>query len=143
MVDDDPDVGPLHFNFNDDLAAQNYEVKVIGSDGWSAVFDSADIARSSNYLVANTLNGEPLPVLTEGGKPSWPLHLKGSSVLGGQQVGSIARIELNNLPKPPEGWTLSMLGEVGDTITQEEFENGLACTQSGHLVEWTDKDTVG
>ena len=79
-----------HFNLNDDLAAKHYEVKVIGSDDWSAVFDSAAIARSSNYLVANTLNGEPLPVLTEGGKPSWPLHLKGDSVLGGQQVGSIA-----------------------------------------------------
>src|SRR5690606_25986411 len=41
MVDDDPDVGPDHFNLNDDLAAQHYEVKVISSDGWSAVFDSA------------------------------------------------------------------------------------------------------
>jgi hypothetical protein len=140
MVDDDPDVGPLHFNFNDDLAAQHYEVKVIGSDGWSAVFDSANIARSSDYIVANTLNGESLPLKTSAGKPSWPLFLKGASVLGGQQVGGIARIELNNLPKPPEGWTLAMLGEVGDTITQQEFEDGLACTMSGHLVEWMDLD---
>lgn len=136
MVDDDPDEVPDHFNFNDDLADQHYEVKVIASDGWSAVFDSADIARSSNYIVANTLNGSALPY--GGDKPSWPLHLKGPAVLGGQQVGGIVRIELNNLPQPPEGWTLAMLGEVGDTITQQEFEDGLACTQSGHLVEWTD-----
>jgi DMSO/TMAO reductase YedYZ molybdopterin-dependent catalytic subunit len=79
-------------------------------------------------------------MLTEGGKPSWPLFLKGDSVLGGQQVGGIARIELNNLPEPPAGWTLSMLGEVGDTITQQEFEDGLACTMSGHLKTWTDLD---
>jgi PKD repeat protein len=140
MADDNPDVGPDHFNFNDALAAQHYQVKVIGSDGWSAIFDSADIARSSDYLVANTLNGEPLPLRTPNDKPSWPLHLKGSSVLGGQQVGGIARIELLSIPEPPQGWTLAMLGEVGDTITQEEFENALACPQSGHLVEWTDKD---
>lgn len=138
MVDDDPDVGPLHFNFNDAIAAQNYQVKVIGSDGWSAVFDSTAIARSDDYLVANTLNGNPLPWTTTSGKPSWPLHLKGSAVLGGQQVGGIARIELSNLPELPAGWTLAMLGEVGDTITQEEFEDGLACAASGHYIEWTD-----
>ena len=28
----DPDVGPYHFNFNDDLAAQNYQVNVIAGD---------------------------------------------------------------------------------------------------------------
>ena len=138
MVDDDPDVGPLHFNFNDDLATQHYEVKVISSDGWSAVFDSADVAQSSDYLVANTMNGEPL--IYGGEKPSWPLHLKGAAVLGGQQVGGIVRIELNNLPEPPAGWTLSMLGEVGDVITQEEFEEGLACPVAGHSIEWTDAE---
>jgi len=144
LVDDDPDDGAYHDNFNDDLAAQHYEVKVISSDGWSAVFDSAEIARSTDYLVANTFNDEPLPTLTEGGKISWPLHLVGAGItkedgsLGGRSIGSIARIELNNLPEPEEGWTLAMLGEVGDTITQQEFEDGLACTQSGHLVEYID-----
>ena len=61
MVDDDPDVGDNHFNFNDEPAAAGYEVKVIAGDGWSTVLDSADIARSDAYIVANTLNGEPLP----------------------------------------------------------------------------------
>ncbi len=138
MVDDDPDVGPLHFNFNDDLAAQNYDITVVGGDGWSTTLDSAAIARSDGYIVANTLNGQPLPLQTEGGKPCWPLHLKGSMISGGQQVGNIVRIELSGLPEPPAGWTLEMLGQVGDTVTQEEFEAGLACTGSGHLVQWTD-----
>ncbi len=138
MVDDDPDVGPDHFNFNDDLAAQNYEVNVIAGDEWTATLDSAAIARSDGYIVANTLNGEPLPLQTEGGKDCWPLYLKGSAVFGGQQVGNIVRIELSGLPQPTEGWTLEMIGEVGDTITQEEFEEGLACTGSGHYKEWTD-----
>ncbi|NLN86922.1 MAG: Ig-like domain-containing protein, partial [Syntrophomonadaceae bacterium] len=76
MVDDDPDVGDDHINFNDELAAAGYEVKVIAGDGWDTVLDSADIARSDAYIVANTLNGEPLPLKTESNKDSWPLHLK-------------------------------------------------------------------
>lgn len=140
MVDDDPDVGSSHYNFNDDLAAQSYQVDIIAGDGWKATLDSAAIARNDGYIVANTLNGEPLPLQTESGKDCWPLYLKGSAVFGGQQVGNIVKIELLNLPELPAGWTLEMLGEVGDTITQEEFEDGLACTGSGHYKEWTDKD---
>ncbi len=138
MVDDDPDVGPLHFNFNDDIAAEHYEVNVIGSDGTSITLDSAAIARNDNYIVANTLNDAPLPPTTPAGKPSWPLHLKGSGVLTGQQIGGIARIELSGLPEPPEAWTLQMLGEVGDTIPKSEYEAGLACPMSDHYIEWTD-----
>lgn len=140
MVDDDPDVGDKHYNFNDELAAQDYEIKVIAGDGWSTTLSSADIARSDAYIVANTLNGEPLPLMTESGKDCWPLYLKGSAISGGQQVGNIVRIELSGLPETPAGWTLEMIGEVGDIITQAEFEEGLACTGSGHYQEWTDKD---
>ncbi|MGI5941888.1 MAG: NosD domain-containing protein [Pelotomaculaceae bacterium] len=139
MVDDDPD-GAGHFSFNDELAAQNYEVNVIAGDGWKATLDSAAIARNDGYIIANTLNGEPLPLQTDGGKGCWPLHLKGSAVFGGQQVGNIVKIELSGLPQPPAGWTLEMLGKIGDTITQKEFEEGLACTGSGHYKEWTDNE---
>ena len=140
MVDDDPDQGPDHYNFNDDLAAQGYAVDVIAGDGWKATLDSADIAHNDGYIIANTLNGKPLPAETPGGKGCWPLHLKGSAVFGGQQVGNIVRIELTGLPEPAAGWTLEMLGQVEDTITQEEFEKGLACTGSDHYREWTDNE---
>jgi len=140
MVDDNPDVGPSHFNFNDELAAQNYQVNVISSDGWKGTFDSAAIARNDGFIVANTLNGEPLPLLTDRGKVCWPLHLKGAEVFGGQQIGGVVKIELTALPQPPEGWTLKILGKIGDTITQKEFEDGLACTGSGHYQEWTDNE---
>ncbi len=140
MVDDNPDVGPDHFNFNDDLAAQNYEINVFAGDGFKATLQSAEIARDNGFIVANTLNGGPLPIQTDSGKPCWPLHLKGPAVLSGDQVGNIARIELTGLPQPQEGWTLELLGDVGDTITQKEFEDGLACTGSGHYREWTDID---
>jgi PKD repeat protein len=138
MVDDSPDVGPLHYNFNDTIAAKNYQVNVIGSDGTTATLDSARIARNNNIIVANTLNDAPLPLTTPSGKPSWPLHLKGSDVLTGEQIGDIARIELTNLPVTGEAWTLEMVGQVGDRIPKSEFEAGLACPASGHQVEWTD-----
>ena len=142
MVDDNPDMGPLHFNFNDTIATKNYQVNVIGSDGTTATLDSARIARNNNIIVVNTLNDAPLPLTTPAGKPSWPLHLRGSDVLTGEQIGDIARIELTNLPVFGEAWTLEMVGQVGDRIPKSEFENGLACTQSGHLVEWTDTKGV-
>ncbi len=140
MVDDDTDEGPHHFNFNDELAAQNYQIDVIAGDGWKATLDSTAIARNDGYIIANKLNGKPLPMQTEAGKDCWPLHLKGSDVFGGQQVGNIVRIELKSLPKPSEGWTLEMVGDVVDTITQEEFEDGLACAGSGHYKEWSDNE---
>ena len=93
MVDDESD-GVAHFSFNDELAAQHYEVNVIAGDGWKATLDSAAIARNNGYIVANKLNGEPLPQKTEDGKGCWPLHLKGPAVFGGQQVGNIVKIEL-------------------------------------------------
>ena len=140
MVDDNPDPGPAHFNFNDDLAAKGYNIKVTAGDGWDTTLKSSDIARDDGFIVANTLNGKPLPLKTEAGKDCWPLHLKGSKIKSGQQVGNIARIELVGLPEASDGWELELLGKLGGTITQKEFEKGLACGGSGHCVEWTDNE---
>ena len=68
MVDDNPDVGPDHFNFNDSIAAQGYSVKVTSGDGWDTTLSSQNIARNNSILVVNTLNGTPLPLLTPAGK---------------------------------------------------------------------------
>ncbi|NQE54707.1 hypothetical protein C5S29_14045 [ANME-1 cluster archaeon GoMg3.2] len=131
-VDDEIQHGPDAFN--DILAADGYTVKVIAGDGWSTSLASADIARNDGYIVANALNGSELPINTSSGKPCWPLHLKGANVTGGQQVGNIAKIELVGLPGPSEGWELKLLGDVGDVITQAEFEEAVAC----HGVTYTD-----
>lgn len=139
MVDDDPDVGSDHINFNDELATKNYKIDVIAADGWKATFESSAIARNDGYLVANTLNGQPLPKQTAAGKDSWPLHLKGSAVFGGQQVGHIVRIELSDLPAATGAWSLELMGQVGVNISQEEFENTYANPASADYREWTDK----
>ena len=132
MIDDEESSG--HYTFNDALATQGYTVKVKAAD-WDTSLASADIARDSGYLVVNTLNGTALPTITPGGKPCWPLMLKGSSVFGGQQVGGINEIELVGLPQPAAGWTLTMEGDVTDIITQQYFEQAIVCH---HNVTYTD-----
>jgi PKD repeat protein/DMSO/TMAO reductase YedYZ molybdopterin-dependent catalytic subunit len=138
MVDDNPDVGPDHYNFNDSIAAQGYTVKVSSGDGWDTTLASKDIARNDSYIVANTLNGQPLPRNLTSGKLSWPLHLKGAAVFGGQLVGNITKIELTGMPQPLTEWTLSLQGDVTDTITQSYFMDAIACH---HNVTWTDAST--
>ncbi len=125
--------------FNDSLALKGYSVKVIAGDGWSTCLDSADIARNDGYIVANKLNGSALPEHTPSGKLCLPLHLKGTNVTGGQQVGNIVRIELVGLPEPPEGWTLKLLGDIGDIVTQAEFEDAVSCR---HGVTYTDGSDI-
>jgi PKD repeat protein/DMSO/TMAO reductase YedYZ molybdopterin-dependent catalytic subunit len=138
MVDDSPDVGPDHFNFNDSIAAQGYSVKVSSGDGWDTTLSSQNIARNNSIIVANTLNGQPLPRNLTNGKLSWPLHLKGAAVFGGQQVGNITSIQLTGLPQPPTEWKLTLEGDVTDTITQSYFVDAIACK---HNVTWTDAST--
>jgi PGF-pre-PGF domain-containing protein len=116
-----------HYTFNDAFAAEGYSVKVTSKDGYSINIPSADMARNSGFIVANTLNGSALPeTIGEKSKPCWPLQIKGADASAGQLVGAIASIELVGLPEPSDGWTLRVCGVVNDTITQAEFEE-LGC----------------
>ncbi|NLE76871.1 MAG: molybdopterin-dependent oxidoreductase [Chloroflexi bacterium] len=113
-VDDDVNHGAG--SFNDQLAALGYQVKVIAADGYSYTFGIADVARNSSIIVANTLNGQPLP------ESRYPLRLVGSALVsGGQRVGQIVRIELLNLPTPPPEWELELSGAISTTLSAEDF----------------------
>ncbi len=126
----------MHGPFNDALAAEGYSVKVTAGDGYSINFESGDIARDNGYIVANTLNGEPLPLTKPNStKLCFPLQMIGPKVSSGKLVGNIVSIELVGLPEPPAGWTLRMEGDVVDIISQQYFEQGIACT---HGVTYTD-----
>jgi DMSO/TMAO reductase YedYZ molybdopterin-dependent catalytic subunit len=88
LVDDGNIHGPAAFN--DDVAAANYTVKVIGSD--NSTFSSLTVARNDDIILANTLNGAPLA------PDQYPLRLVGSDVPGGLGTSSVSRIELLDLP---------------------------------------------
>jgi len=87
LVDDGNIHGPSAFN--DEVAAANYTVRVIGAD--NTTLSSLTVARNDNIILANTLNGTALPA------EQYPLRLVGSGV-GGLGTQSITRIELLDLP---------------------------------------------
>ena len=122
MMDDDPDEGTSHINFNDDFAAAGYTVRVVAGDGFSAEFDSDFVARNNDLILANLVNGEPL----EGG--SYPLRIAGPDLTGRQRVGNVVRIELE--------WKLELVGAQSATVTQSYFEEALAC--GDHSAEYFD-----
>ena len=102
------------------MAQAGYNIKVIGTAG-SCTFNSKDIARSNNYLLASSLNGNPLPVA------SYPLKLVGSAVNGAaQSVGQIYRIELSGIPTIPQ-WNLHLKGSVSETISQNLSQDCVRC----------------
>jgi len=74
--------------FNDGLAEEGYEIKVIAADGYSAALDSTTVARNNNIIVAYRLDGEPLP------EKNWPLRLVGPDLPKSGWVGNIVTIEV-------------------------------------------------
>ena len=124
---DDSDTG---FNFNDNRAAMNYVVQIRAGDGYFRNFTSSTIAGSSNYIVANTLNGSALP-FTDPSSPSkfwWPLKHVGLGMSSGNSVGNITEIRLIGLPVPPvANFTATPLtGTVPLTVQFTDISTGTA-----------------
>jgi DMSO/TMAO reductase YedYZ molybdopterin-dependent catalytic subunit len=74
--------------FNSALAAEGYQIEVVGADGYKATFDSSKIALSKEYFLANKMDGKELT-----GKDA-PLRLVGSAVDGKSSVGGVTEIHL-------------------------------------------------
>lgn len=100
--------------FNTELATAGYNVVITASDGYSVTIDSADIIRNSNYIIANSLNGELIPDTGS----DWPLKLVGPAVTGSNSISKIARIELKSAgPVEPPALTADTDGnKVGQAI---------------------------
>jgi len=89
-------------SFNDALAGANYTIRVSAGDGYNKSLGSVQAARSGDFIVADRLNGAPLP------ETMWPLRLVGAAVPPHLSVAKLAQIELLDLPEaPPIG------GDVG------------------------------
>jgi len=126
LVDDDKKHGSGAFN--EALAAKGYSIKVTSSDGYSINFDGASAAKNNGIIVANTLNGDPLPMtIGEKKKPCWPLQMIGPAVSSGQKVGSVATIELVGLPESSGDWEITLAGAFNRTVSQDEFEDWVGC----------------
>ncbi len=140
-VDDATQHGPDAFN--DALAAAGYNITVHADDGYSQTFSSADVARNNDMIVANILNGAPLP------PDRYPLRLVGPDLAGFQKVGQIVRIELTDIPvitptpEPtptpvPQDWPLTLEGGLTDIVSQAEFEADVAANPAS----WDDGGNI-
>jgi DMSO/TMAO reductase YedYZ molybdopterin-dependent catalytic subunit len=112
-VDDAYSHGPGAFN--DSLANEGYQVKIIASDGYNLTFNSRDIARNDSYIIANTLNGEPLL------EQHWPLKLVGPAIIPKESVARINAIELIGVEpiEPPVTVHVIKYAHDGTTIINE------------------------
>ncbi len=116
--------------FNDTLATDGYDVKIIADDGYSKTLDSTYLAENNSYIVACYLNGTPLPELTDDGKPLAPLKFVGPYLSGGQKVGNITRIELDVAIAPPQA-DLTLIGSETKVYSLDEVKAMPAYTASG------------
>jgi PKD repeat protein/DMSO/TMAO reductase YedYZ molybdopterin-dependent catalytic subunit len=134
-VDDRIPHGPD--GFNDAAAAAGYKVIVKAGDGYSKEFTSTAIGKNDNFIIANIMNGVPLP--TTGSHPPWPLRLVGSGATGGNSVGNLVEIELTDFQTPSTAPALHLVkyGTDGVTIinetnvTYEWMEQNLAVIGDG------------
>jgi DMSO/TMAO reductase YedYZ molybdopterin-dependent catalytic subunit len=85
-IDDKGDINRMEFN--DTLAIQGYTVKVINENGGYREFTSLRVLRNSNIIVANTLNGAPLP------EQYWPLKLVGSELSDDEMLRNVVEIQV-------------------------------------------------
>ncbi len=119
-------------SFNDALAQAGYDIEVRSVDGYAQWFESEAVARSTGYIVANKVNGEPLS------DSHYPLRLVGNGLTAGaQRVGKIGSINLHNIPQV-DTWTLQLAGASDYTMAQAEFESAVNCTTNNHSATFTD-----
>ena len=88
-------------SFSDTAADLGYNVTVKAGDNFSKVMTSSLLKRNDNFIVADSLNGAPLPKLDSGNKQVWPLKIVGSVPTSGQKVGNISQINLSDFVTPP------------------------------------------
>ena len=98
--------------FNDLLAFAGYSVRVTAADGYNKTFTSLQVARNDSIIVANKLDGQPLP---EG---EWPLRIVGDWLPGNMKVGQVVNISLEGLQPVPD-WELTLVGTETVTISSE------------------------
>lgn len=85
-IDDKGDNNRMEFN--DTLAEQGYTVRVINGNGDCINLTSLRVMHNSNIIVANSLDGAPLP------ETYWPLKLVGSGLSDDEMICNIVEIQI-------------------------------------------------
>jgi PKD repeat protein len=83
--------------YNVTKALAGYNIVITGNDSYTTTISSKDIIRSSNYLLANSLNGTHIADSDE----NWPLRLTGANVTGSMTVKGVKSIKLIRIAEPP------------------------------------------
>ncbi len=125
---DGPDTEYL---FNDLLAFAGYSVRVTAEDGYNKVFTSMQVARNDSIIVANKLDGEPLP------DGEWPLRIVGDWLPGSMKVGQVVNISLEGLQAVPD-WELTLIGTETVTISAETLASTYYSGLHGPWFNYTD-----
>ncbi len=110
---------------NADYAALNYNIAIVASDSYSKTFTSTLVLNNDNMIIANLMNGAPLP--QTGSKPPYPLRLVGPGLTSGQMVSKIAKIEFA-IP-----WTVNIVGVTATTMTNSQFESAAAANPASWI----------
>jgi len=84
--------GTNRMEFNDTLANEGYTVNVINGQGTTQSFNSTYVANNDNIIVAEALNGAPLPA------PYWPLRICGPGLTGSEMLVNVVEIQMTNVP---------------------------------------------
>jgi hypothetical protein len=74
--------------FNDTLAISGYTVKISTGKGYSLELNSTTMMRNAKIIVADRLNGSPLP------QPYWPLRLVGSALSSSDMLSNVVEIQI-------------------------------------------------
>ncbi len=125
---DGPDTEYL---FNDLLALAGYTVRVTASDEYNKTFTSVQVARNDSIVVANRLDGEPLP------DDQWPLKIVGVGLSGSMKVGCVVNISLEELQPMPD-WELTIIGTETVTISAETLASIYYSGLHGPWFNYTD-----
>ncbi len=112
-----------HYMYNTILSELGYNVTVIAEDGFSANIPSHLVARNDKIIIANELNGEPLP------ESDAPLRIVGDGLTGSQRVRNIVKIELTELPDESEipDWSLTLDGTLLREYSAEIYGALVGC----------------
>jgi DMSO/TMAO reductase YedYZ molybdopterin-dependent catalytic subunit len=117
--------------FNDLLAFAGYSVRVTAEDGYNKVFTSMQVARNDSIIVADKLDGEPLP------DGEWPLRIVGDWLSGSMKVSQVVNISLEGLQAVPD-WELTITGTETVTISAETFASTYYSGLHGPWFNYTD-----